>query len=263
MRSCYVFPSVVACALGAGALSIEPGTFEIDLLFPQNASYSLQPGDRFPLVWAVRNAELSPLLNVLLTFRFGHLETYDKDGTASQGDDRLAFPNATDHTQYRYYERTDITKEGEYFLAWDIYGTDCDSKSLTNSTDDGPVRMRQLIHFTVHKDAPAPNLLDAARNCTGRQGTAVGVASFEDDKRVFHKQCAVLDKIDPFPQADLCGLKVNETTIANMTKTHDAAFTEHACSFATPTISCPAKNGSSRTVVGGLLWLSFIGLFFG
>lgn len=236
-----------------GAMADSPGIFEVDLIFPQNKTYTMPNRTefpKFPVVWAIRNAPQAKLLDARIEFAMD----WGADLHPIQnGHPSIVNPNKTDYIQYATMLVLGVGLEGTYQLEWQVGGGQC----VPNSGISSLTTPRSSIWFQIANiGGETPDLLAAAQDCAGRSGQAINIASVLNSPS--GPTCAKLDEIDPFPEPDPCAVPINRVAISNITRDIEIDKTSNSGCTAprqTGLLSCPAKSAAQFVPVGLLIWL--------
>jgi hypothetical protein len=245
-RACWSLLGSLACL---GAVVNAAGVVEIGVVFPRN-NETYAPTDKFPIVFAMQNAELAKHLrpSIYSLIRNGsHLE-----GAFGHSTRDLTYANYSSEPYFVYHYES-IDTEGPHLLSFAISWRSCDEGGdqvtiLSNTTSFG-------VDFTIKKGAQEIDLVAATENdetCSAKEGVAINVTDKTHDVPVVWKQpagtCAVLASASPTPTANPRRVKIDAAVAASMSASLHAAL----CKLGNPPADCPKENAVQQLVVAGV-----------
>jgi hypothetical protein len=218
-----------------------PSTLEIDLVFPRNETYA--PAAMFPIVFALQNASLFPLLHAYFNPGIMAMFTRESDIVDSLWGislkKNLVPTNTSDAREfYIYTYSTELNKapgngSASYYLYWFLGMENC---SITN---DWP---SQHVYFSIQHGAQKPNLSTAGSTvpCEILPHMSIAVNSSIADCSIPSAPDALsLDRGTP-----CSATQIDEQTAANISASMEA----EECRQISPVISCPAKSKAAAPV---------------
>ncbi|KAI0173813.1 hypothetical protein BJ166DRAFT_129537 [Pestalotiopsis sp. NC0098] len=239
---------VAAYYVGAvqAATNATSGIMEVDLVFPRNETYALN--GTFPIVFAIKNPELVPLLINTITFTVHEWEELENFAVADSFD--LRWKNYSSDPLFVYHTFAGLDNEAVWWLTWDVTWASCTEESLSkrNITYDS---YSTSLAFTTSNSGQAVNLVagTASDDCPAISGVAVEVASTLDVPVGVDWEngdtCAVL--AETTPSATPCEVKIDAATEASMA----ASIADNACR-ATAVVGC-GSSGDDGESAGGRL----------
>lgn len=259
-------------SLGTVANAANSGIIEIDLLFPRNETYA--PTEWMPIVFSIRNGELTKHLGSLLEYRgwnksdfgaAGFSATFDnlKWANWSSQEKSSTSPSSTPYFVYDF--RDDLQKEGSWRLSWDFLYVSCNEGWDPNRPNTGRSAFlnttSRSVEFTIKKDGGQPVDLVAAtandKTCFDESVAAINVtgktqpvrsADFDMDDRI----CAVVGS--PEPTTTPCQVKVDSAVAASMTASLRARLCNPLITL-DPPADCE-DSAAQRLAVAGLASLA-------
>ncbi|OIW29068.1 hypothetical protein CONLIGDRAFT_704432 [Coniochaeta ligniaria NRRL 30616] len=242
-----------SCLSAAQANPPFPATVEVDLIFPNNDTYT--PAKLMPIVFAIQNARHAAALDFRLEYFLYRIPANDTPGGSLVGHDTISLRganlSATD-TFFAYGSTTAVnTSEASWSLVWSLGSQNCSRSEFPvnpisfNNSDN-------YVEFRTENDAKSPDLVAATAD-----GTCANTQSFtfnitENVPRPITSSagplpansCAVLSDTVPFPVANPCGAKVDASAASSIS----AAITATECASLQPIVTCPPNDeaGGSR-----------------
>jgi hypothetical protein len=232
-----------------GAVVNAAGVLEIDVVFPRtNETYA--PTDKFPIVFALQNAELAKHLkpSIHLFVRNGS----NLESTFGHANHDLTYANYSSEP-YFVYRYLNIDTEGPHQLFSTASWRNCDESSdqvgiLGNTTNFS-------VHFTIKRGGQEVDLVAATANdktCFTENGVAINVTdqTYEVPPSWGRPDgtCAVLASSSPTPTANPCRVKIDTAVAASMSASLHAAL----CRGLNPPTDCPKKNAVQQLAVAGV-----------
>ncbi|EGR50380.1 uncharacterized protein TRIREDRAFT_105444 [Trichoderma reesei QM6a] len=224
-----------------------PAVFEVDLLFPHNATYA--PSALMPILFAVQNPTLAPSS---ATITFDLWRGNDTRSPGSVGSVPLALSLDVATERQRSNEplllnapvNTIAYPDGVWTLAWSLEYFNC-------STSQGKARSETFYTvFTVSKSGQAPDMKagTSADVCGSSAALAYNVTSWDE------LACGMPG---PSPTTNPCSVTVDSAAVSSLSAL--ARATGYVCS-PNSNITCPtsfSSSGSPRVAaVSTLLTLS-------
>jgi hypothetical protein len=246
-RSAWSLVGSLACF---GAVANAAGVLEIDVVFPRN-NETYAPTDKFPIVFALQNAELAKHLEP-------SIESFiwngpDLRSAFGQHVHNLANANVSSEPYFVYrYVKADT--EGPHMLFASASWRSCDESGdqvafLGNSTNFG-------VYFAIKKGGQDVDLVAATANdktCSVEDGVAIDVTDKTREVAGSREQpagtCAVLASSSPTPIPNPCRVKIDTAAAASMSAVLHAAL----CKGVNPPADCPKEdNAVPRLAVAGV-----------
>lgn len=229
-------------ALADATTSVNAGIFEVDLLFPRNATYTPQP--LMPLVWALQNPPLaSPLL---ATIYWGLWEGTNRTGPGSISDggfEPYAFMNnlsSSEPVLLKNFFNTISYPDGVWTLYWAMQVTNC------SQTQDSThvIERSTTIVFTTSSSGQAPDLVAATKEdmCRSAEAFAFDVTSTD-----VGGICGVLGRS---PTINPCAATIDAAAASSIS----AAATAEVCLPGQPpypNVTCPTPTFASSADAAG------------
>lgn len=231
---------VILAQLGTVVLSqrLDSGISEIDLVIPKiGGSYIVDDNHRFPLVWAVRNAELWTG-NTTLSYTLSNYTSTTIDARTLEYSDE--FKMASNESGIRYIS-VDVllVQSGDYQFNWNVHHDMCE-----------PERYGNTFQFKTRPNGLRTNLTSVADDsCSDRSALAFNIVNATN-----HDCTGVEPNPNGVPDPKPCGLKLDESAFPSITQALDAQFNK-TCGGAKPDSSlCPQKKNSAPQL-GMSFWL--------
>jgi hypothetical protein len=245
-RACWSLGGSLACL---GAVVNAAGVVDIGVVFPRN-NETYAPTDKFPIVFAVQNAELAKHLrpSIYSLIRNGSR----LEGVFGYLIRDLTYANYSSEPYFAYsYENIDT--EGRHLLSFTISWQSCDESGdqvaiLSNTTSFG-------VNFNIKRGAQEVDLVAATANeetCSAKGGVAINVTDEIHDVPAVWRQpagtCAVLASSSPTPTANPCRVKIDAAVAASMS----ASWHAELCKLRNPPADCPKENSVQQLAVAGV-----------
>ncbi|KAL2200282.1 hypothetical protein P885DRAFT_74117 [Corynascus similis CBS 632.67] len=227
----------VASLLALSALThAASGTAEIDLVFPQNDTYT--PSPIFPVAFALQSSELVGYLQPRLGFSIFPYGNFTEN--VADGFYYMTWANFSSADPYMQYGDAleSLNAEGIWTLRWQLSIAHCAASGDLNVTWN---YLHGEVIFTTKKGAKKPDLAAATQreSCANDQGFAIGITKTRDSGDSFEngKPCAVLAETTLTPTP--CAVTVDAPAASSIS----SSLTSRACRIqATPTPWCPAPE---------------------
>ena len=231
--------------LGAAVVNAA-GVLEIDVVFPRtNETYA--PTDKFPIVFALQNAELAKHLNPVI-------DSFVRNGSNS---DSTFGHSVRDLTNANYssepffiYHYVNVNTEGPYELFSSAAWRSCDKSGDQVAIADSSTNF--AIPFTIKSGGQEVDLVAATATCSPQDGVAISVTD-ETHEVPSSLQgqpsgtCAVLASSSP--TLNPCQVKIDSAAAASMSAVlHDAL-----CKGVNPPADCPKEDVAQQLVVAGVV----------
>jgi hypothetical protein len=216
-----------------------PGTFEVDLLFPRNSTYT--PQAQMPIVFAVQNPTLASQLEALLYWQLWEGNNWSSPGSVTNGVMELGLvddpPLSDPFWSYRF-ANTIAYPDGFWTLSWDLVISNC-SQPLNESRKS--LTQRNTTIFTISSSGQAPDLVAAtsADMCGAMEASAFNVTSFGD-------LCGVLGAS---PTTNPCAATLNPAALSRISASASAEATLICLdkSQQHPGITCPTSTSAASS----------------
>lgn len=232
--------SLVGTLACLGSVANAAGELEVGVVFPRNETYA--PTDVFPIVFALKNAELAKNLRLRITssVRNGpELETVF-------GGRRFDLANANFSTEpYFVYEYVTADTEGPQRLVAHSEWVSCDESGNQVSFIGGNSSYSASfnVDFTIKKGGQEVDLVDATADdttCTGKVGFTLNVTDETHELAASGSMpastCAVLDSPFPTTAVGPCRVRVDEAA--------EASMLARVCSRNNPPTDCPGEGSA-------------------
>ncbi|KAJ6095230.1 hypothetical protein N7486_005976 [Penicillium sp. IBT 16267x] len=191
-----------------------PGIFEVDLVFPRNATYT--PQALTPIVWALQNPKMAKPLTAYMTWSLWEGNNQSSPGSVVAGDLELSLMDvsSSEPLLVSKFVNTVAYPDGDWTLAWTLNLYNC-------SQDDLPyhvITRSDSTVFTIGKSGQEPDLVAAtsADECGTMEAYAFNVTSF----------VGICGYLGPNPTTNPCPVTINSTVSSSLY----AAATAFACS---------------------------------
>ena len=236
--------AAVMTATGNATATANPDTFEVDLLFPRNATYT--PQTLMPIVFAMQNPTLASPLEATILWELWEGNNETSPGSITDGVLELALldPSLGDPLLVTRFVNTVAYPDGVWTLRWTLHIFNCTYPAYSNKTvvENESIALSNATTFTTSGSGQAPDLVAAtsADVCGTTVGYAFNVASFGD---VCGAPGAVLG---PSPSTNPCAATINATAASSIS----AAATAWACSPLSPphpNFTCPTSTSKPST----------------
>ncbi|KAJ5701127.1 hypothetical protein N7488_008675 [Penicillium malachiteum] len=214
------------------SISASPGIFEVDLVFPRNATYS--PQALTPIVWALQNPSLASPLTASLTWNLWEGNNRGSPGSVGGGAIELSLMNVSSSEPLLVPEfvNTVAYPDGDWTLTWTLSIYNC--SQLEGHYQD--ITRSDSTVFTISKSGQDPDLVaaTAADECGAIEAYAFNVTSFGD----------VCGYLGPTPTTNPCAVTINSTATSSLY----AAATAYACSplSRNENVTCPSTTSASN-----------------
>lgn len=217
---------------------------EVDLVFPRNETYTTD--QQMPVVFAIRNAQLGPLLQPSISYQVRNISDLGQSGPSNHH----LFLNVswTDYEPYFAYTFINMTAEGAFQIFWSTSWIYCNQTSGRNKIvrDDST----ELLHFIVKKDAPATDLVAVTANdepCNASPGGSINISNMTAVPSFPDKgSCALMDASNPVGvSSDPCRVKIDEPTAERIQNN----LRERLCSALNPDrpADCTTKDNAAQS----------------
>lgn len=207
----------------SGALVRASGILEVDLLFPRNETYA--PTEKFPIVFAIQNAELAPLVDLSVTF---DIRDRNNGSEVIHSTTQSTWSNETATDPFLYYTfRSDFQMEGHWSIVWRANWKSCNEYASADITN---IDRANMIHntsgaftiFTTENGAPKVDLVSATanRSCPGEFGVPINVTDHTIPVPTLEDWgngdvCAVVESSPTFTP-DPCRVNITPATVESM-----------------------------------------------
>ncbi len=157
-----------------------PGTFEVDLLFPRNSTYT--PQALMPIVFALQNPTLASQLEASLNWQLWEGNNRSSPGSVTDGLMELSLTNDLSSSEpflfYRFVN-TIAYPDGSWTLSWDLLINNC---SQPPGSSKSILTQSNTAVFTTSSSGQAPDLMAAtsADMCGTVEASAFNVTSSGD-----------------------------------------------------------------------------------
>lgn len=248
--------------LGATA-SAADGVLDIGVVFPrQNETYA--PMERFPIVFALQNAELATNLKPLieLVVLNGSMSMLDK---VNERTFRLQWTNFTSEP-YLVYAFLDFRTEGPLKLLWSAWWRQCDeSGDEVRIMRDNSTKL--WVDFSIEEGAQTADVVAATareEECPAHVGVAINVTDETHEVpeplsgvNELSGTCAVVDASAPTPESNPCRVQIDNAAVESM----EAEELERRCSSVNPPPDCPEEDHALQqlAVAGGAIFAAVLG----
>ncbi|KEY72266.1 hypothetical protein S7711_00265 [Stachybotrys chartarum IBT 7711] len=255
----HLISHAVWCLMGASAYLgfityAANGVLDIGVVFPrQNETYA--PMERFPIVFALQNAELAKHLQPLIKLDVlnGSMTMLDK---INERNFDLEWANYSSEP-YLIYGFMDFEIEGPLKLLWTAWWRRCDESGdevriISNSSD------QLWVDFDIREGAQKADLVAATAEgtCPAPVGVAVNVTDKTHDvpeplsgQNIQYGTCAVVASSSPPPTSNPCRIRIDRATVESM----EANELARRCRRLNPPTDCPAEDRAVQqlAVAGG------------
>ncbi|KAJ5560199.1 hypothetical protein N7513_002598 [Penicillium frequentans] len=214
------------------SITASPGIFEVDLVFPRNATYS--PQALTPIVWALQNPSLASTLTASITWSLWEGNNQSSPGSIGSGLVELNQLDVSSSEPLLVSEFVDAVAypDGDWTLAWSLSVYNC--SQLEGHYHD--ITRSNSTVFTISKSGQKPDLVAAtsADECGTMKAYAFNVTSFGD----------VCGDLGPTPTTNPCAVTINSTATSSIY----AAATAYACSplSRNANVTCPSVTSASN-----------------
>jgi len=232
-----------------GAVVNGAGVLEFDVIFPRtNETYA--PSDRFPIVFALQNAELAKHIPISIQ----SLVRQGADFRSATGDS-LRHLNPTSPPANPTLFQVNLTTEEPHELFGTVYWAGCDESSNPIAFSSNTTNFS--VYFTIKKGGQEANLVTATEKCAARDGVAITVTdqTHEVPERPSWQgqpfgTCAVLVS-SPTPTINPCRFKIDTAAAESMSAVIHAAM----CRGLNRPADCPKEeeNAVQQLVVVGVV----------
>ena len=219
-----------------------PGIYEVDLVFPRNATYT--PQALMPIVFAVQNPALSSPLLASIFWALLEGDNSTAPGSIVNGLLELGVndPSTSDLLLVTRIVNTVAYPDGVWTLSWSVVVSNCSQPPVSGEDYNTTFSSSSTVFTTSSKSGQPADLVAATTpdTCGTIAGFAFNATSFKDE-------CGVLQ---PETKANPCAAKINSSAASSIY----AAATATAClPYAThnPNVICPTStnkpSSASRT----------------
>lgn len=205
------------------------GIFEVDLVFPRNATYA--PQALMPIVWALQNPSMAPALASYITWDLWEGNNHSSPGSLDGG--LIEFPEdaSSERLISRFFNTIDYP-DGYWTLTWSLEISNC---SRYTGPSHNLTKTGSTV-FTISKSGQEPDLVAATSTgqCDGMEAYAFNVTSFGS-------ACGHLGQT---PTTNPCAVNISSSAASSLY----AAATASACAPNTavnPNVTCPTSTGTS------------------
>ncbi|KAF7714142.1 Uncharacterized protein PECH_009002 [Penicillium ucsense] len=206
------------------------GIFEVDLVFPRNATYT--PQALMPIVWALQKPSMAPPLASYITWSLWEGNNHSSPGSVDGGLIELLDEDPADERLISKFFNTIEYPDGYWTLTWSLAMSNCSrytgpSRTLTRSGS---------TVFTIRKSGQEPDLVAAtsASQCGAMEAYAFNVTSFGS-------ACGHLGQT---PTTNPCAVNISSSAASSLY----ASATASACAPNTPVnpnVTCPTSTSTS------------------
>jgi hypothetical protein len=222
--------AVLTTAVGEASSTSKLGTFEVDSLFPRNATYA--PRALMPIVFALQNPTLASTLEASIFWELWEGNNRSSPGSVTNGGIELATLDlsSSDPLLVTRFVNTVAYPDGLWTLAWSLEIYACSQPE--GATQD--ITLSNATIFTTSASGQPPDLVaaTAADLCGTTEAYAFAVTSSGD-------ACGVLG---PSPATSPCAVTISPAAASSIS----AAATALACSplqrQLNPNVTCPAST---------------------
>ncbi|KAJ5947148.1 hypothetical protein N7466_000163 [Penicillium verhagenii] len=218
-------------------ITANPGIFEVDLVFPRNATYT--PQALSPIVWALQNPSLALPITASITWNLWEGNSRSSPGSVAGG----LFELTEEITSSEPFLLSDFVNtmaypEGQWTLTWDLEFYNCSALNVDNYN---VVTRGGSTVFTIDKSGQEPDLVAATSDaeCGAMGAVALNITALDD----------ICGHLGPTPTSNPCGVTINSTTNASLY----ASATAYACSALAPenaNVTCPTSSSSASNSAG-------------
>lgn len=249
--------------LGATANAAD-SVLDIGVVFPrQNETYA--PMERFPIVFALQNAELATHLKPLIELAVlnGSMSMLDK---VNERTFRLQWANFTSEP-YLVYASLDFRIEGPLKLLWSAWWRKCDeSGDEVRIVRDNSTNL--WVDFNIEEGAQQADVVAVTareEECPAHVGVAINVTDETHEVpeslsgvNELSGTCAVVDSSSPTPESNPCRVQIDNAAVESM----EAEELEWRCSSVNPPAYCPEEDHALQqlAVAGGAIFAAVLGV---
>ncbi|KAJ5094855.1 hypothetical protein N7456_010716 [Penicillium angulare] len=206
-----------------------PGIFEVDLVFPRNATYT--PQGLMPIVWALQNPTMAPPLASSISWSLWEGNNATSPGSVDGGLIELALEDASYDRMISKFFNSIEYPEGYWTLTWSLWVNKCYQEGSSKYI----LKTGSTI-FTISKSGQEPDLVAAtsAGQCDAMDAYAFNVTSFGE-------YCGYLG---PTPTTNPCAVNISSSAASSIY----AAATAWYCAPNTvdnPNVTCPTSTSTS------------------
>ncbi|KAJ5981972.1 hypothetical protein N7451_012072 [Penicillium sp. IBT 35674x] len=210
------------------------GIFEVDLVFPRNATYT--PQALMPIVWALHNPSMAPPLASYITWSLWEGNNQTSPGSLDGGLIELLVGDASNDRMISKFSNSIDYPDGYWTLAWSLEIANC---SQYTGPSHAVTRGGSTI-FTVSKSGEEPDLVAAtsAGQCDAIYAYAFNVTSFGS-------ACGHLGQT---PTTNPCAVNISSSAASSLY----ASATASACAPNTvvnPNVTCPTSTSTSSASI--------------
>ena len=223
----------------SASASLPPGgVFEVDLLFPGNATYT--PQALMPVVFALQNPSLGLAFDASIGWALWEGNNRSSPGSVVGGGLELNDLNLTNNPLQVLLHRIVNTisyPDGVWTLAWTLYFYNC----TPPEAEPGPqgLEYSSSTTFTVSASGQAPDLVAAtsAEMCGTTNGIAINATSFQTDQ----VPCGVLAPNNA--TANPCAATINSAAASSIyAQATAAACLPSQAREQYPNVTCPTST---------------------
>ncbi|KAJ5259352.1 hypothetical protein N7478_012333 [Penicillium angulare] len=206
-----------------------PGIFEVDLVFPRNATYT--PQALMPIVWAVQRPDMPPALASSITWSLLESNNYTAPGSSDDGLIEMLSPLPGNETLISRFFNTIEYPDGYWNLTWTLWVNNCSQEGSSQY-----ILKTGSTVFTISKSGQEPDLVAAtsAGQCDAMDAYAFNVTSFGEN-------CGYLG---PTPTTNPCAVNISSSAASSLY----ASATTWYCAPNTvdnPNVTCPTSTSTS------------------
>ncbi|KAK4172710.1 hypothetical protein QBC36DRAFT_337249 [Triangularia setosa] len=199
-----------------------------------------------PVVFAIRNAHLGPLLQPSISYQVRNRS--DLDQSMPSHHHLILNVSWTDYEPYFAYTFINMTAEGTFQIFWTTSWVFC------NQTGDRNQILREdtteLLYSTIKKDAPVTDLVAVTASdqpCNASPGVSVNISNTTAVPSFPEKgTCALIDASNPIGvSSDPCRINIDEPTAERIQN----SLRERLCSALNPErpADCTTKENAAQS----------------
>lgn len=238
--------SLVAVSAYLGAIgNAADDVLDIGIVFPrQNVTYA--PQERFPIVFALQNAELAKHLQPLI-----EIYVWDANNTMLNWKEDLVWANYSTEP-YLVYAFPDFETESPFKLRWTASWRKCDKGRDVFGDEEVIITWNNTrkfwLDFNLKQGAQKADLVAATakeETCSPGFGVALNVTDETHDvpelsslESYYSGTCAVVASSSPTLTSNPCKVNIDKATVESM----EANELERRCSRLYPPPDCPEED---------------------
>lgn len=148
-------------AMGDDTGSANPGIFEVDLLFPQNETYT--PQALIPIVFALQNPLFASVLSCSINWNLWEGNNYISPGSVNEGSIGLYTLDISFNDTFLAYWviNTLPFPEGPWTLSWSLEFNNCSHPEGSKQAGETITTNTTAVVFTVSSSGKEPDLVAA------------------------------------------------------------------------------------------------------